>query len=89
MAACSDRNAEDAIGMDDVRVAFTLAVADVRTTRAANEGWDDYDHPLPGIEKENMINPDDLYIAICDKGGQHHRRCEDDKGCTYERPFRQ
>lgn len=63
MAACSDSNAEDAIGMDDVRVAFTLAVADVRTTRAANEGWDDYDHPLPGIEKENMINPDDLYIT--------------------------
>lgn len=69
MAACSDSNAEDAIAMNDVRVAFTLAVADVRTTRAANEGWDDYDHPLPGIEKENMINPDDLYIAICDKGG--------------------
>lgn len=39
MAACSDSNVEDAIGMDDVRVAFTLAVADVRTTRAANEGW--------------------------------------------------
>ena len=69
MAACSDSNAEDAISMNDVRVAFTLAVADVRTTRAANEGWDDYDHSLPGIEKENMINPDDLYIAICDKGG--------------------
>ena len=63
MAACSDSNAEDAIAMNDVRVAFTLAVSDVRTTRAANEGWDDYDHPLPGIEKENMINPDDLYIA--------------------------
>ena len=69
MAACSDSNAEDAIAMNDVRVAFTLAVADARTTRAANEGWDDYDHPLPGIEKESMINPDDLYIAICDKGG--------------------
>lgn len=69
MAACSDSNAEDAIAMNDVRVAFTVAVSDVKTTRAANEGWDDYDHPLPGIEKENMINPDDLYIAICDKGG--------------------
>lgn len=89
MAACSDSNAEDAIAMNDVRVAFTVAVSDVRITRAANEGWDDYDHPLPGIEKENMITPDDLYIAICDKGGQHHRRCEDYKGYTYERPFGQ
>lgn len=37
MAACSDSNAEDAIAMNDVRVAFTVAVSDVKTTRAANE----------------------------------------------------
>ena len=67
--ACNDGDGEDAIAMEDVRVAFTLSVADASSTRAANEGWDDYDHPLPGIEEENMINTDDLYIAICDSWG--------------------
>ena len=69
MTACSDGDNDNAISMEDVRVAFTLSVADASSTRAANEGWDDYDHPLPGIEEENMINTDDLYIAICDSWG--------------------
>lgn len=69
MTACSDGDNDNAISMEDVRVAFTLSVADASSTRAANEGWDDYNHPLAGTEEENMINTDDLYIAICDSRG--------------------
>ena len=62
--ACNDGDGEDAIAMEDVRVAFTLSVADASSTRYANEGWDNYDPKQPGIEDENMLNTDDLRIAI-------------------------
>lgn len=41
VAACSDSD-DDAVGTDDVSVAFTLTVADAASTRAENDGWDDY-----------------------------------------------
>lgn len=69
MTACSDDDGVDAIAKNDVRVAFTMMVADATSTRAANEGWDNYDPKQPGIEDENMINTDDLRIAICDGTG--------------------
>ena len=69
MTACSDDDGVDAIAKNDVRVAFTMMVADAASTRATNEGWDNYDPKQPGIEDENMINTDDLRIAICDGMG--------------------
>lgn len=69
MTACSDDDGVDAIAKNDVRVAFTMMVADATSTRAANEGWDEYDPKQPGIDDENMINTDDLRIAICDGMG--------------------
>ena len=69
MTACSDDDGVGAIAKNDVRVAFTMMVADATSTRAANEGWDNYDPKQPGIEEENMINTDDLRIAICDGMG--------------------
>lgn len=69
MTACSDDDGVDAIAKNDVRVAFTMMVADAASTRAANEGWDEYDPKQPGIDDENMINTDDLCIAICDGMG--------------------
>jgi len=69
MTACSDDDGVGAIAKNDVRVAFTMMVADAASTRAANEGWDIYDPKQPGIEDENMINTDDLRIAICDGMG--------------------
>ena len=42
MTACSDDDGVDAIAKNDVRVAFTMMVADATSTRAANEGWDEY-----------------------------------------------
>lgn len=69
MTACSDDDGVDAIAKNDVRVAFTMMVADATSTRATNEGWDEYDPKQPGIDDENMINTDDLRIAICDGMG--------------------
>ena len=56
MTACSDDDGVDAIAKNDVRVAFTMMVADAASTRAANEGWDNYVPKQPGIEDENMID---------------------------------
>lgn len=69
MTACSDDDGVDAIAKNDVRVAFTMMVADATSTRAANEGWNEYGPKEPGIDDENMINTDDLRIAICDGMG--------------------
>lgn len=65
MAACSDSD-DDAVGMNDVSVAFTLTVADAATTRALNEGWGDYSPGQDGILNENSINTNDVVIAIYD-----------------------
>ena len=68
MAACSDSD-DDAVGTEDVSVAFTLTVADAASTRAENDGWDDYSPAQDGILNENMVNTDDIIIAIYDDQG--------------------
>lgn len=68
MAACSDSD-DDAVGTEDVSVAFTLTVADATSTRADNDGWDDYSPAQDGILNENMVNTDDIIIAIYDDKG--------------------
>lgn len=68
MAACSDSD-DDAVGTEDVSVAFTLTVADATSTRAENDGWDDYSPGQDGILNENMVNTDDIIIAIYDDQG--------------------
>ncbi|WP_308262729.1 hypothetical protein [Prevotella sp.] len=68
MAACSDSD-DDAVGTEDVSVAFTLTVADAASTRAENDGWDDYSPAQDGILNENLVNTDDIIIAIYDDKG--------------------
>lgn len=68
MAACSDSD-DDAVGTEDVSVAFTLTVADAASTRAENDGWDDYSPAQDGILNENLVNTDDILIAIYDDKG--------------------
>lgn len=68
MAACSDSDDYD-VGTEDVSVAFTLTVADAASTRAENDGWDDYSPAQDGILNENMVNTDDIIIAIYDDQG--------------------
>lgn len=68
MAACSDSD-DDAVGTEDVSVAFTLTVADATSTRADNDGWDDYSPAQDGILNENLVNTDDIIIAIYDDKG--------------------
>lgn len=71
LAACSSSPEEDTpVAADDVQVAFTLSLADAVSTRAANEGWDDYDPEDDGTPMENAINPADLQVMICDADGE-------------------
>ncbi len=76
MAACSDSD-DDAVGMNDVSVAFTLTVADATSTRAENDGWDDYSPAQDGILNENLVNTDDIIIAIYDDKGNKVDNVED------------
>lgn len=77
MAACSDSD-DDAVGMNDVSVAFTLTVADAATTRGGeNEGWDYYSPGQDGILNENSINTNDVVIAIYDGEGNKVDDVED------------
>lgn len=76
MAACSDSD-DDAVGMNDVSVAFTLTVADAASTRAENDGWDDYAPGQDGILNENSINTNDIIIAIYDDKGNKVDNVED------------
>ena len=77
MAACSDSD-DDAVGMNDVSVAFTLTVADAATTRGGeNEGWDNYNPGQDGILNENSINTNDVVIAIYDDKGNKVDDIED------------
>lgn len=76
MAACSDSD-DDAVGTEDVSVAFTLTVADAASTRAENDGWDDYSPAQDGILNENMVNTDDIIIAIYDDKGNRVDIVED------------
>ena len=69
MAACSDSD-DDAVGTEDVSVAFTLTVAEAATTRGGeNEGWDNYNPGEDGILNDNSINTNDVVIAIYDDKG--------------------
>lgn len=76
MAACSDSD-DDVVGTEDVSVAFTLTVADATSTRADNDGWDDYSPAQDGILNENMVNTDDIIIAIYDDKGNRVDIVED------------
>lgn len=53
---------------DAVRVAFRMSYAN-GNTRAANEGWDDYDPKDDGTAYENTINTEQLQIKVCDENG--------------------
>lgn len=53
---------------DAVRVAFRMSYAN-GNTRAANEGWDDYDPNDDGTAYENAINTEQLQIKVCDENG--------------------
>ena len=55
---------------DAVRVAFRMSYAN-SNTRAANEGWDDYDYDPKddGTAYENAINTEQLQIKVCDENG--------------------
>ena len=78
MAACSsDSDDDNAVGSDDVRVAFTMSIAEAMPTRAANNGWADYDPKQDGTDEENMINTNDLHILVCDDGGNELAEIED------------
>ena len=76
MAACSDSD-DDAVGTEDVSVAFTLTVADATSNRADNDGCDDYSPAQDGILNENMVNTDDIIIAIYDDKGNRVDIVED------------
>lgn len=52
-----------------VRVAFRMSFAG-DATRAANDGWDDYDPQDPGSQYENAINAGELQVCICDNDGR-------------------
>lgn len=51
-----------------VMVAFRMSYAN-GNTRAANEGWDDYDPKDDGTAYENAINTEQLKIKVCDENG--------------------
>ncbi|MDY3966934.1 MAG: hypothetical protein SO028_00790 [Prevotella sp.] len=53
---------------DAVRVAFRMSYAN-GNTRAANEGWDDYDPKDDRTAYENAINTEQLQIKVCDENG--------------------
>lgn len=53
---------------DAVRVAFRMSFAN-GNTRAANEGWDNYDPKDDGTAYENAINTEQLQIKVCDENG--------------------
>lgn len=51
-----------------VMVAFRMSYTN-GNTRAANEGWDDYDPKDDGTAYENAINTEQLQIKVCDENG--------------------
>ena len=51
-----------------VMVAFRMSYAN-GNTRAANEGWDDYEPKDDGTAYENAINTEQLQIKVCDENG--------------------
>lgn len=69
MAACADDDSGSKQDSKDVQITFTIALNNVVATRAANEGWDDYDPSDPGTAAERTINTDDLVIAVYNGAG--------------------
>lgn len=64
---------DDGYGNEDqndnaVMVAFRMSYAN-GNTRAANEGWNDYDPKDDGTAYENAINTEQLQIKVCDENG--------------------
>ena len=68
--SCGFDDGYDNEGQNDnaVRVAFRMSYAN-GNTRAANEGWDDYDPKDDGTAYENAINTEQLQIKVCDENG--------------------
>lgn len=52
-----------------VQVALTLRL-DEPASRAANDGWSDYDPAEPGTQKENYIDREDLQVGLYDESGR-------------------
>ena len=64
---------DDGYGNEDqndnaVMVAFRMSYAN-GNTRAANDGWNDYDPKDDGTAYENAINTEQLQIKVCDENG--------------------
>ena len=70
MSSCGFDDGDHPSPADDgaVRVAFRMSFTD-DATRAANDGWDDYDPTDPGSAYENAINAGELQVCICDNDG--------------------
>lgn len=68
--SCGFDDGYDNEGQNDnaVMVAFRMSYAN-GNTRAANEGWDDYDPKDDGTAYENAINTEQLQIKVCDENG--------------------
>ena len=68
--SCGFDDGYDNEGQNDnaVMVAFRMSYAN-DNTRAANEGWDDYDPKDDGTAYENAINTEQLQIKVCDENG--------------------
>ena len=76
LTACSKNDSsDDGIGVDDLRVAFTLTM-NYEQTRAS-DGWGDYSPTDAGTEHECAINPSDIYIKLCDASGRVIGNVED------------
>ena len=71
VVSCGDRT--DFGDSHDVTITFHISVAapydSLPTTRAANEGWDDYAPINPGTAYENALNPDDIHVKVCNASG--------------------
>lgn len=68
--SCGFDDGYDNEGKNDnaVMVAFRMSYAN-GNTRAANEGWNDYDPKDDGTAYENAINTEQLQIKVCDENG--------------------
>lgn len=65
--SCDGNNNGD--GTQQVGIAFTISL-EAPSTRAFNEGWNDYNPSTHGTDRENAINPDDIQIVVCDSNGE-------------------
>ena len=68
-AAVSCDNNNNGDDTQQVGIAFTISL-DAPSTRAANEGWNDYNPSTHGTGRENAINPDDIQVMVCDSTGE-------------------